>query len=169
MADQPPYAVRRFIAVLTRLIPHRLPSPLPLPSTTASIAKRRNIFSLLGLTVIICVLANMLWGGINATEAIAKINHWQSPGYSMEIVCAPGTGSKSKAHSTEAGAEEWTLERIREVAESSKGYYARDFSLQLGWNNVRYIIETALLHAQLLDRTLILPTYVYARACEHSM
>ena len=30
----------------------------------------------------------------------------------------------------------------------------------------RYIIETTLLHAQILNRTAVLPGYVYARACE---
>ncbi|KAF9239248.1 hypothetical protein BU15DRAFT_46824 [Melanogaster broomeanus] len=46
------------------------------------------------------------------------------------------------------------------------GFYARDYSLWLGWNNMRYIIETALLHGRLLNRTTIIPSFVYARACE---
>lgn len=33
---------------------------------------------------------------------------------------------------------------------------------------MRYIIETALLHAKLLNRTLILPSFIYARGCEES-
>ncbi|KAG8961209.1 hypothetical protein FRC03_005673 [Tulasnella sp. 419] len=117
------------------------------------------------------ILVNMLWGDIYATETtrMPPVKHWQSLGYRIETNYAPGASSIAKAHLTEVVAEEWTLERIKEVAESSKGYYARDFSLHLGWNNVRYIIETALLHAQLLDRTLILPTYVYARTCEWSI
>lgn len=36
----------------------------------------------------------------------------------------------------------------------------------LGWNNVRYIIETGLLLANLLDRELVLPGFTYATACE---
>ncbi|KZP27898.1 hypothetical protein FIBSPDRAFT_730105 [Athelia psychrophila] len=47
------------------------------------------------------------------------------------------------------------------------GYWARDYSLNLGWNNMRYIIETALLHGRLLNRTVILPSFVYARSCEY--
>lgn len=31
---------------------------------------------------------------------------------------------------------------------------------------MRYIIEAAALHAKLLNRTLVIPSYVYARACE---
>ncbi len=32
---------------------------------------------------------------------------------------------------------------------------------------MRYIIEAALLQAELLNRTLVLPSFVYARACEY--
>lgn len=31
---------------------------------------------------------------------------------------------------------------------------------------MRYIVEASLLHANLLNRTLVLPSFVYARACE---
>lgn len=31
---------------------------------------------------------------------------------------------------------------------------------------MRYIIETALHHGSLLNRTVIIPTYIYARSCE---
>jgi hypothetical protein len=34
---------------------------------------------------------------------------------------------------------------------------------------MRYIIDAALLQADLLNRTLILPSFVYARACEYNM
>ena len=34
---------------------------------------------------------------------------------------------------------------------------------------MRYIIEAALLQAELLNRTLVLPSFVYARACEYNM
>jgi len=34
---------------------------------------------------------------------------------------------------------------------------------------MRYIIEAALLQAQLLNRTLVLPSFLYARACEYDM
>ncbi|TIB36988.1 hypothetical protein E3P86_02327 [Wallemia ichthyophaga] len=57
-------------------------------------------------------------------------------------------------------------EQVKELVDSSKGYFVRDYSVWLGWNNVRYIIETTLLHAQILNRTAVLPSYVYARACE---
>ncbi|PVG00773.1 hypothetical protein CPB86DRAFT_754331 [Serendipita vermifera] len=62
--------------------------------------------------------------------------------------------------------EDKTLEELRDMVATTKGYYARDWSLGLGWNNMRYIIEASLLHAQLLNRTLVLPSFVYARSCE---
>ena len=34
---------------------------------------------------------------------------------------------------------------------------------------MRFIIETALLQAELLNRTLVIPSFVYARACEYDM
>jgi len=34
---------------------------------------------------------------------------------------------------------------------------------------MRYIIEAAALHAKLLNRTLIIPSYVYAKSCEGKM
>jgi hypothetical protein len=34
---------------------------------------------------------------------------------------------------------------------------------------MRYIIDAAVLQAELLNRTLVLPSFVYARACEYYM
>ncbi|EJT97837.1 hypothetical protein DACRYDRAFT_24792 [Dacryopinax primogenitus] len=70
-------------------------------------------------------------------------------------------GAHAKGH-------EWTMEELREMVKGTKGYYVRDWSLGLGWNNMRYIIEASLLHAQLLNRTLVLPSFIYARGCEFS-
>ncbi|KZP31372.1 hypothetical protein FIBSPDRAFT_724960 [Athelia psychrophila] len=52
---------------------------------------------------------------------------------------------------------------------STKGFLVRDYSLGLGWNNVRYIIESSILQAHLLNRTLVLPSFVYARSCEYDI
>ncbi|KAH9058099.1 hypothetical protein EDB87DRAFT_1564371 [Lactarius vividus] len=62
-----------------------------------------------------------------------------------------------------------TLEQIRDIVAPTRGFFSRDYSLHLGWNNVRYIFEAALLQAELLNRTLVLPTFLYARACEYSI
>ncbi|KAG9079933.1 hypothetical protein FRC06_007300 [Ceratobasidium sp. 370] len=61
----------------------------------------------------------------------------------------------------------WTLETARKMVSRTKGFYARDYSLNLGWNNVRYIIEASVYQAKLLDRTLVLPSFVYARSCKY--
>ncbi|KAI0299898.1 hypothetical protein BC826DRAFT_906218 [Russula brevipes] len=60
-----------------------------------------------------------------------------------------------------------TLEEIRDIVAHTRGFYARDFSLHLGWNNMRYIIDASLLQAELLGRTLVIPSSVYARTCEY--
>ncbi|KAI9439114.1 hypothetical protein H4582DRAFT_1813373 [Lactarius indigo] len=62
-----------------------------------------------------------------------------------------------------------TLEQIRDIVAPTRGFFSRDYSLNLGWNNVRYIIEAALLQAELLNRTLVIPSFVYARACEYNI
>ncbi|EIW85510.1 hypothetical protein CONPUDRAFT_162695 [Coniophora puteana RWD-64-598 SS2] len=58
------------------------------------------------------------------------------------------------------------LETVSDIVSRTRGYYARDFSLELGWNNMRYIIEAVVYHAALLNRTAIIPSFVYARSCE---
>ncbi|KAF9029131.1 hypothetical protein BDZ89DRAFT_950792 [Hymenopellis radicata] len=60
-----------------------------------------------------------------------------------------------------------TSEDVHLLVKSTNGFFARDWDLGLGWNNMRYIIETALLQARLLNRTLILPSFVYARGCQY--
>ncbi|KZO92541.1 hypothetical protein CALVIDRAFT_487371 [Calocera viscosa TUFC12733] len=60
------------------------------------------------------------------------------------------------------------MDEVRAVVESTRGYFVRDWSLWLGWNNMKYIIEMSLHQAMLLNRTLVLPSFVYARDCEFS-
>ncbi|KAG9311639.1 hypothetical protein JVU11DRAFT_7873 [Chiua virens] len=58
---------------------------------------------------------------------------------------------------------------LTNMVSKTNGFYARDYSLWLGWNNMRYIIETAVLHGRILNRTTIIPSFVYARACEFDL
>ncbi|KIJ17149.1 hypothetical protein PAXINDRAFT_167928, partial [Paxillus involutus ATCC 200175] len=62
---------------------------------------------------------------------------------------------------------ELSLEALQSIVAGTRGYYARDYSMGLGWNNMRYIIETSLYHGSLLNRTTIIPSFVYARSCEY--
>ena len=43
----------------------------------------------------------------------------------------PGLGQYVTPHE-----DEWTFDRVRDMVSRTKGYYARDYSLSLGWNNV---------------------------------
>ncbi|CAH7666671.1 hypothetical protein BY996DRAFT_4581187 [Phakopsora pachyrhizi] len=45
-------------------------------------------------------------------------------------------------------------------------FLVRDWSVWLGWNNGKYVIETALNLATLLDRELVLPAFHFANSCE---
>ncbi|KAF8558511.1 hypothetical protein OG21DRAFT_1404996 [Imleria badia] len=79
------------------------------------------------------------------------------------------TPSQSTAHPPEGPllvSDDLDLEALRSLVAGTRGYYARDYSMGLGWNNMRYIIETALYHGSLLNRTVIIPSYIYARSCE---
>ncbi|PVG04811.1 hypothetical protein CPB86DRAFT_18038 [Serendipita vermifera] len=71
-------------------------------------------------------------------------------------------------HLAVEGLLEKSLDELKEMIRHTKGYLARDWTLALGWNNMRYIIEAALLDAKLLNRTLVLPSFIYARGCEHN-
>ncbi|KAN0086013.1 hypothetical protein V8E55_007147 [Tylopilus felleus] len=61
------------------------------------------------------------------------------------------------------------LQYLADMVAKTNGFYARDYSLWLGWNNMRYILETAILHGRILNRTTIIPSFVYARACEFDL
>ncbi|KAG8916727.1 hypothetical protein FRC02_003624 [Tulasnella sp. 418] len=111
---------------LAALIPHRSDSPLPSPSTTSSKGNKRQIFTFVGVAATVGILVNVLWGGINTTEAVSRtpvVKHWiyQSHESETAVIYAPGVGSNSKVNSMGDKDEEWTLERIKEVAELSKG------------------------------------------------
>ncbi|CAH7690827.1 hypothetical protein BY996DRAFT_4587431 [Phakopsora pachyrhizi] len=48
-------------------------------------------------------------------------------------------------------------------------FLVRDWSVWLGWNNVRYTIETGLMLAKILDRELVLPAFTYSNTCEEDI
>ncbi|KAF8575349.1 hypothetical protein K439DRAFT_1370155 [Ramaria rubella] len=62
-----------------------------------------------------------------------------------------------------------SISELKALVSGTNGYYVRDWSVGLGWNNLRYIIEASLLHAKLLNRVLVLPTFVYARSCDRDV
>ncbi|KAF8560342.1 hypothetical protein OG21DRAFT_55341 [Imleria badia] len=61
------------------------------------------------------------------------------------------------------------MDEVKAMVSQTRGFYTRDYSLGLGWNNVRYIIEASAFQARLLNRTLILPSFVYARSCVYEI
>ncbi|KAF7984549.1 hypothetical protein HWV62_13743 [Athelia sp. TMB] len=73
----------------------------------------------------------------------------------------------NSAHAPITNYDNPSLSQLHAMISSTKGYWARHYSLNLGWNNIRYIIESALLHGRLLNRTVVIPSFVYARSCEY--
>lgn len=57
--------------------------------------------------------------------------HMPSP--VREEYVRPGLGNL-----IEPNEDAWSLEAINEMVSQTKGYYARDYSVWLGWNNVRF-------------------------------
>lgn len=52
---------------------------------------------------------------------------------------------------------------------NERKFLVRDWPMELGWNNVRYTIETGLLIANLLGRELVLPGFSYASVCAYDI
>ncbi|MBW0463978.1 hypothetical protein O181_003693 [Austropuccinia psidii MF-1] len=61
-----------------------------------------------------------------------------------------------------------SINQFNQESLKNRKFLVRDWSPWLGFNNVRYIIETGLLLAHLLNRELVLPGFSYATACEYS-
>ncbi|KAF9510935.1 hypothetical protein BS47DRAFT_1487135 [Hydnum rufescens UP504] len=80
-----------------------------------------------------------------------------------------------------------SLSYLRPLVARTKGFYVRDWPVHLGWNNVspfplpnslspivvtkgdikiRYNLEAWLLHAKLLNRTLVVPSHLLTRSCD---
>ncbi|KAG8936607.1 hypothetical protein FRC02_000600 [Tulasnella sp. 418] len=147
---------------------------------------RRNPFLFLGIAGVTAFTLHVLFVTTGAHEAVREVpvlKEWipppprpkttklvfeSCPDFPLD---APAPTATSRTHgalvpSVEKEDDNWDIERVKKMVATTKGFYARDYSLGLGWNNVRYIIEASLIHAHTLNRTLVLPSFVYARACE---
>ncbi|CED85562.1 hypothetical protein [Phaffia rhodozyma] len=123
------------------------------------------------------------WGGSPGQSDVGAVppkGGWSKTGDGADDVEDEGWGEEGLSSSVHSGSDnnnKFSMAReiskgksrkrvLQEMVAKTNGYYARDYSLWLGWNNVRYIIEASVLQADILNRTLVIPTYVYARACE---
>ncbi len=70
--------------------------------------------------------------------------------------------------------ETWSLRQMVTLGEIGASTWVgtmcvvvtNEIPLPLNSTQMRYIIETGLLQARLLNRTLVIPSYLYARSCE---
>ncbi|SRR5258708_13714275 len=95
-------------------------------------AKHRLVFF-----VFIAALSGIIWPIIGFIERAAFTNvsspddmAWPSSP-SPRPYLRPGLGQY-----VVPGEEEWSMDRIQEMVSKTKGYYARNYTLSLGWNNV---------------------------------
>lgn len=124
------------------------------------VPRGRRWLQFFGTAAITGVIFHLALVGLGSTEAVRQrvptaVNDWlpggnKSGGEKVTVIyekpdCpAPPvthntTGSISKTPEQLIAEEEapWTIEQIREMVSHTKGYYGRDYSLGLGWNNVR--------------------------------
>ncbi|KZV87093.1 hypothetical protein EXIGLDRAFT_652513 [Exidia glandulosa HHB12029] len=115
---------------------------------------RRRLIQLVALGVAVAVLLHL---GYSTTvySNTATPTTYNEGGHTAHL-----------ASSIQHGHDDLSLDEIRAIVSRTKGFFARDYSLNLGWNNMKYILETAINQGTLLNRTVILPSFVYARACE---
>ncbi|KAG8761886.1 hypothetical protein FRC11_012538 [Ceratobasidium sp. 423] len=158
------------------------------PKLKSHVPRARRWLQFFGTAIVTGVVFHLVLVGLGSTEAVRQrvptaVSDWLPGGPkptgdritvihekpNCPITSTSGSStSPAKTQAQKIAEEEapWTIDQLREMVSHTKGYYGRDYSLGLGWNNVRYIFEASLLHARLLNRTLVLPSFVYARACE---
>jgi hypothetical protein len=75
--------------------------------------------------------------GNNSVDNSFTVVHEKTDCPLLPIISHP-TGSRSKTPKQLIAEEEapWSIDKIREMVSHTKGYYVRDWSLGLGWNNV---------------------------------
>ncbi|KAG8846768.1 hypothetical protein FRB96_001793 [Tulasnella sp. 330] len=161
------------------------PSPIPLNTKPSRYSTtRRSYLSFFGTAAAAGVLFHLLFFGIGRSEFVQQqvptaVREWMPlPIKSGYEACSAAPYTDDYATTVGSSASEPALvpkiddqellsvEEVGLLVSKTKGYLARDYSLGLGWNNMRYIIESALIQATLLNRTLVLPSFVYARSCE---
>lgn len=117
-----------------------------------------SVLAFIGVLIVFSILAGLALKMLRITSYPLLFAHT-----TLDDSLSPSNVTSEQGGSPEVDPE---LDALRHIVSQTKGFYARDYSLWLGWNNMRYIIEAAVLHGRILNRTTIIPSYVYARACE---
>jgi len=125
-------------------------SPLPpLPVSTRPHApkytSRRSLFTFIATAVTTGILFHFIFISLGGSESVPVLKEWipQRPTEQVKVVYKPCpievTGESlptSGEDTTQNQVEDANLEVLREMVSKTKGYYGRDYSLGLGWNNV---------------------------------
>jgi hypothetical protein len=124
------------------------------------VPRARRWFQFFGTAIITGIVFHLVLVGLGSTEAVRRrvptvINDWlpggpKSTGDKITVVyekpdcpvvpnVSNSTKSPTKTQAQKTAEEEapWTIDRIREMVSHTNGYFGRDYSLGLGWNNVR--------------------------------
>ncbi|EGO20407.1 hypothetical protein SERLADRAFT_411256 [Serpula lacrymans var. lacrymans S7.9] len=104
--------------------------------------------------------SSLKWCGCGGGDEVAAAVMQGGEGGGGEVVMEERRRRRRRGGGRERGGREEDDDEDEEIG----GYWCtyEEAFMGLGWNNMRYIIETALLHGQLLNRTVITPSFVYA-------
>ncbi|KIY68498.1 hypothetical protein CYLTODRAFT_421532 [Cylindrobasidium torrendii FP15055 ss-10] len=135
---------------------------LPLFDSSAHNKRRAHFFlPILGFSAVTFILCVLLF----------RVGTQQQfyPPTAAAVVTVSDTNTTSISDvTTISGDEETRLRELQAIVASTDGkYLTRDWQLSLGWNNMRYIIETGINMAAITNRTLVLPSFLYARGCQY--
>lgn len=143
-----------------------IPIPISTNVHSPGASRKMRAFAFFGTAAATGLFFHIILLALGAVPASNRglaptINDWwnadssppTSPPYDLD---APKSGdetcatSPSSSHNTNtsyirpglgqyvvADENEWSMERIKNMVEGTNGYYVRDYSLGLGWNNVR--------------------------------
>lgn len=173
------------------LAPSRDAPPL-LPSSTPR-PRRRSSSTAHSLVDLPCLL--IVFGVLFSSLSVFSL-HFMLSAPDVQPAARPLTLAPARAPGTASSNQRTTLTTQKVTDRTASRFFVRDWPLcvacpsslplplcrptlparltqtsgtcsHLGWNNMRYNIESSLLQASLLNRTLVIPSHLVGRACEH--
>ena len=111
----------------------RLPRGPNYELVSGALRRRTWSFKIVAFTIVCAFLALLLFSTSLGAHMDVPYLSPALEGFSMKgAYVRPHTGEYVAPHE-----DEWTWERVQGMVNQTRGFYARDWPLQLGWNNVR--------------------------------
>lgn len=107
---------------------------LPLPNSRLTLGKRVVIPIALAIFAIVIILGAARTFDFKVTVASKR------PDVSLEDTPSAATDTATHAPATIISKEHLSMDEIKSMVSQTRGFYTRDYSLGLGWNNACYLI-----------------------------